>query len=122
MNEHIDKNGQFQSDKYEWCKPGFVPLKLTDPMAQDLLAEYARRRRVIDASFSEAVETCLTADGFDPAKVYTNLVRTRVVELPDGERRMEFLVDTEGPILMKAGFDFNLIVHVTDGMLTPEPK
>ena len=64
MNEHIDKNGQFQSDKYEWCKPGFVPLKFTDPMAQDLLAEYARRRQEVDASFSEAVETCLKAEGY----------------------------------------------------------
>lgn len=33
QSEHIDADGEFQSDKYPWCAPGFVPLKLTDPMA-----------------------------------------------------------------------------------------
>lgn len=49
---HINKDGQFQSDKYPWCKPDFVPLKLSDPMAYDLLIEYALRRKEIDHEFS----------------------------------------------------------------------
>lgn len=49
--EHLTVNGDFQSDKYEWCPEGFVPLKLTDPLARDLLATYAVRRQHIDNEF-----------------------------------------------------------------------
>jgi len=48
---HIVK-GKFQSNKYPWCKPGFVPLKLTDPMARYVLRVYANFRRVKDPQFS----------------------------------------------------------------------
>jgi len=51
--EHIDGEGRFQSDKYDWCQPDFVPLKVTDPMAQDLLRIYAERRRAVDAQFAD---------------------------------------------------------------------
>ncbi len=61
MRDHIDENGEFQSDKYPWCKPGFVPLKLTDPMAWPVLWEYARVREVVDKEFSEDLRTCLIA-------------------------------------------------------------
>lgn len=44
---------EFKGDKYSWCPRGFVPLKLTDPMAQDLLFTYAKRRQKIDAEFSD---------------------------------------------------------------------
>lgn len=54
------------SDKYPWCKPGFVPFKLTDRMAHDLLWEYAQRRRHQDAAFAEDLETALLAVGFQP--------------------------------------------------------
>ncbi len=50
---HINEHGQFQSDKYPTTPPDLVPLKVTDPMAQDLLIEYARRRRQIDKQFSD---------------------------------------------------------------------
>ena len=53
MGEHI-LDGEFQSDKYPWCEPGFVPLKLTDPMAQPVLWEYANVRRPVDAGFAFA--------------------------------------------------------------------
>ena len=43
MSAHI-VNGKFQSDKYPTCPAGKVPLSTRDPMAQDLLEEYARRR------------------------------------------------------------------------------
>lgn len=51
--EHIDSCGRFQSDKYGWAQPDFVPLKVTDPMATDLLAEYAERRREVDEAFAD---------------------------------------------------------------------
>lgn len=59
MGEHI-VNGQFKSDKYEWCPAGFLPLKVGDPMATDLLVEYARRRRSVDPEFSDDLLTALT--------------------------------------------------------------
>ena len=49
MGEHLI-DGEFKSDKYDWCPAGFVPLKLTDPDARDVLKEYAKRR-TIDAVF-----------------------------------------------------------------------
>lgn len=52
MGNHINEEGAFQSDKYPWCKPGFVPLKIGDPMATDLLIEYARRRKSVDEGFT----------------------------------------------------------------------
>jgi len=58
MGHHI-VDGQFQSDKYPWCKPGFVPLKITDPDAHDLLLLYAQRRREVDADFAADLETAL---------------------------------------------------------------
>ena len=50
--DHLTVSGAFQSDKYIWCPAGFVPLKLRDPGARDLLAEYARRRGIIDGEFA----------------------------------------------------------------------
>lgn len=49
--DHLTVTGKFQSDKYPWCHAGFVPLKTSDPMAADLLAEYALRRAPIDREF-----------------------------------------------------------------------
>lgn len=63
MGAHLI-DGQFQSDKYTWCLPGFVPLKLTDQMAQPLLWEYAQRRRMVDAEFADDLEAALLAAGY----------------------------------------------------------
>jgi len=49
---HFNTNGEFQSDKYPWCKPGFVPLKITDPTAWEPLLEYANARESVDAEFA----------------------------------------------------------------------
>lgn len=65
MGAHI-VNGQFQSDKYPTCPPGKVPLSVKDPTAQDLLWEYAQRRREVDAEFSDDLEAALKAAGFEP--------------------------------------------------------
>jgi len=71
MGEHLVKviiDGketiEWMSDKYHWSMPGFVPLKCTDKMAQDLLWEYAQRRRKIDAEFSDDLEQALILKGY----------------------------------------------------------
>jgi len=61
-------NGLFQSDKYPTCPPGKVPLSCKDPTAQDLLWEYAQRRRSVDAEFSDDLEEALRLAGFTPPK------------------------------------------------------
>jgi hypothetical protein len=58
-------DGEFQSDKYPNCPRGKVPLSVKDPTAQDLLWEYAQRRRAVDAEFADDLETCLRAVGYD---------------------------------------------------------
>ena len=64
MGEHLI-DGEFQSDKYPWSKPGFVPLKLTDPMAQSLLWDYAARRSVVDPEFSWDLCEALRLKGYE---------------------------------------------------------
>lgn len=76
MGSHIDKNGEFQSDKYPTCPPGKVPLSVKDKTAQDLLWEYAQRRRSVDAEFSDDLELALKNNGFKPP-VSTNSVSPR---------------------------------------------
>lgn len=66
MTHIID--GEFQSDKYPTCPPGKVPLSVKDRTAQDLLWEYAQRRRRVDAEFSNDLETVLKAAGYVPPK------------------------------------------------------
>jgi hypothetical protein len=63
MGAHLI-DGEFQSDKYPTCPRGKVPLSVKDPTAQDLLWEYAQRRRAADAEFSNDLETALVAAGF----------------------------------------------------------
>lgn len=64
MGSHLI-DGKFQSDKYPTCPPGKVPLSIKDPMAQDLLWQYAQRRRAVDAEFAEDLETALLAAGYN---------------------------------------------------------
>jgi hypothetical protein len=59
-------DGEFQSDKYPTTPRGKVPLSVKDPTAQDLLWEYAQRRRTVDAEFSEDLETALHNAGYTP--------------------------------------------------------
>jgi len=63
--EHLTVTNEFQSDKYPWCPAGFVPLKVTDPMARDSLWDYARRRRVVDREFSDDLEEALAYSARD---------------------------------------------------------
>lgn len=57
--EHLTVTNEFQSDKYPWCPAGFVPIKVTDPMAADLLSEYADRRKVVDEEFTRDLKEAL---------------------------------------------------------------
>ena len=83
MGSHLI-DGKFQSDKYPTCPPGKVPLSVEDPMAQDLLWEYAQRRRSVDAEFSEDLETALAIAGCDACKFVSKSPTppTQVAELP----------------------------------------
>jgi hypothetical protein len=58
--------GEFQSDKYPTTPRGKVPLSVTDVTAQDLLWEYAQRRRAVDAEFANDLELALIGAGYDP--------------------------------------------------------
>lgn len=65
MGAHLI-DGEFQSDKYPTTPRGKVPLSVKDPMAQDLLWEYAQRRRAVDAEFSDDLEAALKLAGYVP--------------------------------------------------------
>ena len=60
-------DGEFQSDKYPTTPRGKVPLSTKDPTAQDLLWEYAQRRRTVDADFADDLEAALRSAGYEPA-------------------------------------------------------
>jgi len=64
-------DGKFQSDKYPECPRGKVPLSVDDKSAQDLLWEYAQRRRAIDAQFADDLELALRIAGFSPTHPVT---------------------------------------------------
>lgn len=89
MGSHLI-DGQFQSDKYPTTPRGKVPLSVKDPTAQDLLWEYAQRRRSVDAEFSGDLETALRDAGYvhvrsaDAAEFRTaveSIVRARVASV-----------------------------------------
>ncbi len=65
MGAHLI-DGEFQSDKYPSCPRGKVPLSCKDKTAQDLLWEYAQRRRAVDAEFSADLEQALRSAGYEP--------------------------------------------------------
>lgn len=65
MGSHLI-DGEFQSDKYPTTPRGKVPLSVKDVTAQDLLWEYASRRRAVDAEFSNDLEIALKSAGFVP--------------------------------------------------------
>ena len=66
MGAHLI-GGEFQSDKYPTTPRGKVPLSCKDKAAQDLLWEYAQRRRAIDAEFSDDLEQALRIAGYEHA-------------------------------------------------------
>lgn len=87
MGTHII-GGVFKSDKYEWSPPGFVPLKLTDPMAWDPLWAYAQARRSVDSEFSDDLEAALVTAGFVPACADCGAPATRRYERTLGHTKV----------------------------------
>ena len=87
-SEHII-DGEFKSDKYPVCPKGLIPFKLTDPMAQDLLWEYASRRAEGDIQFSHDLQALLIYEGYKPPfqmideKELTALTKEQVSNLID---------------------------------------
>lgn len=71
MGAHII-DGEFQSDKYPTTPRGKVPLSVKDPTAQDLLWEYAQRRRSVDAEFADDLEAALRNAGYAPRTLHNN--------------------------------------------------
>lgn len=65
MGAHLI-DGEFQSDKYPTCPRGKVPLSVKDASAQDLLWDYAERRRSVDAEFSDDLQRALLSAGYVP--------------------------------------------------------
>ncbi len=70
MGAHLI-DGEFQSDKYPTTPRGKVPLSIKDTTAQQLLWEYAQRRRSVDAEFSTDLEEALRLAGFDGKNAVT---------------------------------------------------
>ena len=62
MGHHLTEDGQFKSDKYDWCPPGFFAMKFTDPLARDVIREYAIHTG--DAELSEDLFQALHAEEY----------------------------------------------------------
>lgn len=84
-------DGEFQSDKYPTTPRGKVPLSVKDKTAQDLLWEYAQRRRAVDEQFGDDLETALTAAGYVHAPAPG--VQTEALRNVDMERLTQIIRD-----------------------------
>ena len=82
MGAHLI-DGEFQSDKYPTTPRGKVPLSVKDKTAQDLLWEYAQRRREVDAEFSDDLEIALHNAGYVPSNPLDRLIGWYPVEKVD---------------------------------------
>lgn len=67
LRPHI-VDGEFQSDKYPTTPRGKVPLSVKDETAQDLLWQYAQRRRIVDEQFADDLEFALVDAGYKPVE------------------------------------------------------
>lgn len=90
---HINSDRRFQSDKYPNCPAGKVPLSTDDPDAQDLLWDYAQRRRKVDPDFSRDLEKCVVNDGFVPPDL--NFADIAVCKTCLRYNRVVLMVDSE---------------------------
>lgn len=94
MGTHLIEN-EFQSDKYPTTPRGKVPLSVKDVTAQDLLWEYAQRRRSVDAEFSDDLETALKAAGFVPGQAAIVAAVGRMT----GAERAAFIASAAPPVM-----------------------
>ncbi|KKN77031.1 hypothetical protein LCGC14_0363700 [marine sediment metagenome] len=72
---HLTQRGVFRSDKFPWCKPGFLALKFTDKTAQPWIWGYALLRGHLDRAFQEDVHYALIKQGYKPGLVYSLFLR-----------------------------------------------
>ena len=71
---HLTQRGRFRSDKFKWCKAGYLPLSFTDVTAQPWIYGYAALRGIIDREFQEDVHTALKNVGYTPGLLYRTVV------------------------------------------------
>ena len=71
---HLTQRGRFRSDKFKWCKAGYLPLSFTDVTAQPWIYGYAALRGIIDREFQEDVHTALKNVGYVPGLLYRTVV------------------------------------------------
>lgn len=63
MGSHLI-DGEFKSDKYDWCPPGFLALKLSDRFAQPLIWQYANQREIDDKELAQDLKAALALKGY----------------------------------------------------------
>jgi hypothetical protein len=94
MGAHLI-DGEFQSDKYPTTPRGKVPLSCKDRMAQELLWEYAQRRRSVDAEFADDLETALRMAGYAPITLAAASARAHaLLELLDAAEAVQAYEET----------------------------
>ena len=71
---HLTQRGRFRSDKFKWCKAGYLPLSFTDVTAQPWIYGYAALRGIVDREFQEDVHAALVNVGYRPSRLYRTLV------------------------------------------------
>ena len=74
MGHHLTEDGQFKSDKYDWCPEGFFALKLTDPLAQPVIADYLIQEGV-EPELAQDLRQALFKVGYPGAHVVDQLRR-----------------------------------------------
>lgn len=86
--EHLTEEGEFRSDKYPWCRDGFVPLKISDKMTWGILRLYTNARASLDSEFSRDVNEALDNAGAAPLHGPMELVEKPVRKKIENARAM----------------------------------
>lgn len=68
---HLTDDGNFKSDKYDWCPEGFLALKFTDHNARVALTVYAELIKNIDHQLSQDILDVCAREGL--RKVFNKL-------------------------------------------------
>lgn len=93
--DHLTVSGTFQSDKYPTAPKGKVPLSVRDPLAQDLLWEYALRHAAAnkhgDPTFAGELRAALINAGYRGSGIQFTLVQDLVDALKELIQAAEWL-------------------------------
>ena len=106
-------DGEFQSDKYPTTPRGKVPLSTKDPMAQDLLWQYAQRRRAVDAEFADDLERALKIKGYFPNQT-TRAAALHARDMLALARLLEAVTPTVDTLRAYGEEDFGFQCHFKD--------